>query len=803
MAATTPTQGLLAGLRVFEVGGRLAESVLGMLLAEHGAEVVRVRERPADDPVLEAVLGRGKRELTLDLASAGGRATLQRLAAVTDVLLSDGDAAHLAALGLDAEALRAGPNPGLISCRVPGFPAGHPLASLPIYDAVGGAAGCLYERMLGSPRYHDLPVPSVLGALFAASGVVGALIARLQTGRGQHVESSLWGAALFSQILLVFMKTGVPRGFVPLKLVATPFMRAWRCKDGRYAYLHITLPAHNARMIEVLASSGLGAEARALRDVLSADTIRDPSQVGSIDEAKRIVQVLTRIFLERTADEWEATLGRELCCIKVRTIEEWLDDALEAGMSDTARVDDPEFGPLLTPGPGVVCPEQPAVMRPRELVRDAQALVASWEAAPRPAPTSTPAPTDPRHPLQGVKVADLSRIIAGPCAARILGELGAEVTSIQSPGALDWQLSFHLMFNPGKRSVTVDQQTDEGKRTLSALLDRMQPDVLVQNYRHCDIARQLGVGPETLRERFPSLVYAHLNAYGDIGKWQERPGFEQVVQAVSGIQVSYGTNGVPRLLPTPVIDLGSGLSGALGALLGLYHRRRTGQGVFVTTHLTWVSVLMQVRQVAAVQRSACLQAARGRGVEAAFDADAEVVGGIARVRDGHVVIAGPRRDVRAWLDHVGVRVPSDAANPLAALGRALFFRTAAHWQETVRQAGLAERVAVVPTEKGSGMVERVAGMDLGPLPPVFRKPFPGCPRPLAVLPVPVRLSATPIVDAHAPHLRGADTREVLAGLGPDLPEGAGIVPYPVDKPLLPWLFGLIRWGYFAWRSGSI
>ena len=802
MAETTPIQGLLAGLRVLELGGRLAESVLGMLLAEHGAEVVRVRERPADDPVHEAVLGRGKRELTLDLASAGGRATLQRLAAVTDVLLSDGDAAHLAALGLDVEALRAGPNPGLISCRVPGFPAGHPLASLPIYDAVGGAAGCLYERMLGSPRYHDLPVPSVLGALFAASGVVGALIARLQTGRGQHVESSLWGAALFSQILLVFMKTGVPRGFVPLKLVATPFMRAWRCKDGRYAYLHITLPAHNARMLEVLEASGLAEHARALREVLSPDTVRDPSQVGSIDEARRIVQVLTRIFAERTADQWEDTLGRELCCIKVRTVDEWLGDALAAGMSDTAQVDDPVFGPLLTPGVGVVCPEQPGVLRPREPLADLAALAARWQAAPRDVPPpSASAATDPRHPLQGVKVADLSRIIAGPCAARILAELGAEVTSIQSPGALDWQLSFHLMFNPGKRSVTVDQQTEQGKATLRALLDRMQPDVVVQNYRHCDIARQLGVGPETLRERFPHLVYTHLNAYGDVGKWQERPGFEQVVQAVSGIQMSYGTNGVPRLLPTPVIDLGSGLTGALGTVLGLYHRRRTGQGVFVTTHLTWVAVLMQVLKVAEVQRPACLKAAAARGHDLAWDADAEVVGGVARARDGHVVLSGPRRDVRAWLQHLGL--PASGDNPLANLGRALLFRPVAYWQSTLASAGVAGSVALVPSSKGGRMVEQLARYDLGPLPPVFRKPFDGCPRPLAVLPSPIRLSATPIVDVHTPHLRGADTREVLRGLGPDLPEGAGIVPYPEDKPFLPWAIGLVRWGLFAWRSGSI
>lgn len=807
MADNTTSTGLLAGLRVVELGDKLAVPVLGMLLAEQGADVVRVADlaRPALDPVLAAVVARGKREASLDLSTPEGRASLARLAASADVVLCDRRPQEVAALGLDGETLRSGPNPGLVSCSIPAFAAGDPRSGLPVHDALAGAGGCLYERMLGAPRFHDLPIPSVLAALFAASGVMAALLVRLRTGRGQHVESTLFGSSLFAQILTVFMKTGVPRGFVPLKLVATPFMRAWRCKDGRYAYLHITLPAHNARMLEVLDQQGLGRHAKALRDVLSDQTIRDPSQVGSIGEAKRIIRVLERIFVERSADEWEASLGKELCCIKVRTIDEWLTDSLEAGMSDAARVDDPVFGSLLTPGPGVVCPEQPAVVRPRWPVADLDALVASWEAAPRQQPQEPAAgvTADPKHPLQGLRVADLSRIIAGPSAARVLAELGAEVTSVQSPGALDWQLSFHLLFNPGKRSVTIDQQSDEGKATLRALLDELKPDVVVQNYRHLDVARSLGVGPEALRQRFPGLVYAHLNAYGDVGVWQERPGFEQVVQAVSGIQMSYGSNGVPRLLPTPVIDLGSGLSGAMASMLGLYHRQRTGQGVFVTTHLTWVSVLLQILKVAEVQRARVLEQASARGREVVFAEGRQPLAGLLRTRDGWVAAVGPRQEMLTWLHAEQVRFDPQAKNPMPAALKHFRWQRLNDVRHRLYKMGLSESIVLEPLQRARSLIEDLATLDLGPIPPLRRRPYAGCPKPLAYLASPIRLTRTPAVDVEPPTLRGAATREVLARLGQSLPEGAGTLPYPADKPLLVWLVGLVRWGLFAWRSGSI
>jgi len=227
---------------------------------------------------------------------------------------------------------------------------------------VAGAAGGLFEKPLGPPRHHVFPLGSVLAGLFAGSAVVAALIARLRDGRGQDAEVSLLRSNYFAQILQVLMKTGIPRGFLALRMIGTPFMRSWPCRDGRYIYLHITLPAHAARILDLLDAQGFHDPVRALRAVTSAETLRDPSQVKSIAEAKKIKRLYEQVFLQRTADEWERSLGREFCCIKVRTAQEWLRDSIDLRAQPHPPVRDAPARPPRFPGPGRTHPRVP---RPR------------------------------------------------------------------------------------------------------------------------------------------------------------------------------------------------------------------------------------------------------------------------------------------------------------------------------------------------------------------------------------------------------------------------------------------------------
>jgi len=804
------SEGLLTGLRVVEIGRRIAAPVVGMVLAEQGAEVIRIveaGERPRD-PVLDALLARGKTELSLDLAAEDGRSALQRLVARADVVVEDRGPAEMSRLGLDFDALR-DRAPELVTCSIPGFPASHPLADLPAYEAVVGTAAYLYEKPIGMPQVHPFPLGSALAGLFAANGIVAALIARLRTGRGQHVAVSLFDSDVFAQVVLVLMRTGIPRGFLPLKMVGTPFMGSWKCGDGRYIYLHISLPAHNARILEILEENGYAGDVRELRGILSEETIRDPSQVKSIPEAKAIRVVYERIFQTRGAREWEEILGGELCCIQVRTIEEWLEDSLEAGMADACTVDDPVFGSLRAPGPAVTLAEYPPRLAPRVPATEVAPLLERWEKkAPR-----TLEPSEDRtleldliHPLQGIRVVDLSRVIAGPCAARVLAELGAEVLSVQRPTRLDWALSFHLLFNAGKQSVTLDFSDDEGKRELWTLLEDFQPHAFIQNYRHMELAREIGVGPEALRAKFPKIAYTHLNAYGNLGVWRDRPGFEQVVQAVSGIQMTYGRGGKPKLLPTPVIDIGSGLLGAFGTLLGLYQQLKTGESVLATTHLTRMAVLFQVEPIAEHQRAHCIETAQSRGSEVADDPGRRVVAGILRALDTFFCVAGPRADVEAWLRAAGLGGPGepDGGDPFARVPQSrVMTRTMAHWRSTVTGAGFGDTIAVVPVPKMKRMLADLPPAPERSVPMVRRRAYSGVDSQLTFIANPIQLSATPLVDVDPAPMRGEDTAEVTERLGLRVPEDRGVIPYPTAKPLLVWLGTLVRWGYFAWRSGNI
>lgn len=800
-------KGLLNGLRVVEIGQRIAGPVAGMVLVEQGAEVVRIVDtsQAERDPVVAALLARGKTEVELDLETDAGRDALRAMVLASDVVIENRDPGTMDRLGLDFDAIRASDNPLLISCSIPNFAPGDPREMLPDYEAIVATCGYLFEKPIGAPQVHDFPLGSVIAALFSATGVVGALISRLRTGRGQHVSAVVTHADIFAQVVLVLMNTGIPRGFLPLKMVGTPFMGSWKCSDDRYIYMHMSLPAHAALILDVLEEAGYRDEVGELREIMSEETLSDPSQVKSIPEAKAIKAVYERIFLTKPAMEWEDLLGKQLCCMAVRTVDEWIPATIAAGMADADEVDDPAFGPVHVPGASVTIEEFPPLVVPRVLGGDAKAIARKWKRRKQrhgPVPGRELEPTL-AHPLQGIRVMDIARVIAGPCAARILAELGAEVLTIQRPTRLDWALTFHLLFNAGKKHATIDTATDEGKRQLWAIMEDFQPHAFIQNYRHMKLARTIGVGPEHLRARFPKIAYTHLNAYGNLGAWADQPGFEQVVQAVSGIQMTYGKHGVPKLLPSPVIDIGSGLLGAFGTALGIYHQLRTGESTVSTTHLTRTSVLYQVLPIARTQRERCLAVAAERGFDTSYDPNAQIVEGILRGRDAFFCVAGPRRDVVAWLRWSGLGDdPGPGENPLDHVSKKVWSRSVAHWEMDIRNAGLRGTVAVATVPAIKRMLQELPRLDPSPLPAVERRDYSGIEQRLTFIRNPIRLSDTPMADVPPAAMRGEDTPEILARIGAS-PPADYMIPYPKAKPILVWGATLVRWGYFAWRSGNI
>jgi crotonobetainyl-CoA:carnitine CoA-transferase CaiB-like acyl-CoA transferase len=176
-------------------------------------------------------------------------------------------------------------------------------------------------------------------------------------------------------------------------------------------------------------------------------------------------------------------------------------------------------------------------------------------------------------PCSGLRVLDFTRVIAGPVGTRMLAALGADVLRIDPPALPELELSV-LDGMVGKRSAVVDARTHDGRETLERLLSGA--DVLVQGYRPGALAA-FGLDAAALGERHPHLVTVALSAWGDMGPWAGRRGFDSLVQAACGIALACGTDGAPGALPVQALDHATGYLVAAAAMRGLAERARTGK----------------------------------------------------------------------------------------------------------------------------------------------------------------------------------------------------------------------------------
>jgi crotonobetainyl-CoA:carnitine CoA-transferase CaiB-like acyl-CoA transferase len=198
-------------------------------------------------------------------------------------------------------------------------------------------------------------------------------------------------------------------------------------------------------------------------------------------------------------------------------------------------------------------------------------------------------------PLEGVRVLDVSQVMAGPFACMLLGDLGADVVKIEPPkggdqtrGAMGFKLKGDdslgfLNMNRNKRSVALNLKSDAGREAMWRLVQAA--DILVENYRP-GVMQRLGFGHEACLAANPGLVYASISGFGQDGPWADRPGFDLMAQAMSGVMSVTGYPGGPPVkCGVPVADIGCALF-AVYAILGAYiGRQRTGQGQYIDAAL--------------------------------------------------------------------------------------------------------------------------------------------------------------------------------------------------------------------------
>jgi crotonobetainyl-CoA:carnitine CoA-transferase CaiB-like acyl-CoA transferase len=208
------------------------------------------------------------------------------------------------------------------------------------------------------------------------------------------------------------------------------------------------------------------------------------------------------------------------------------------------------------------------------------------------------APHSPAGPLAGTLVIDLSRALAGPHAAMMLGDLGARVIKVEPPGGDDsrsWgppfvrgsdgaeHSTYFLCCNRNKESIVLDLKTGDGRAVLAALVRRA--DVLVENFRP-GVLDRLGFSAARLRELNPRLVLLSITGFGHDGPEADRPGYDQIAQGEAGLMSLTGSApGEPTRVGVPVGDVLAGMYGAYGVVAALHERARTGVGRVVRTSL--------------------------------------------------------------------------------------------------------------------------------------------------------------------------------------------------------------------------
>lgn len=243
-------------------------------------------------------------------------------------------------------------------------------------------------------------------------------------------------------------------------------------------------------------------------------------------------------------------------------------------------------------------------------------------------------------PLEGVRVLDLSRVLAGPFCAMILADLGAEVIKVESPWGddsrqfgpfVDGESAYYRLFNRSKKGITLDFKQDEDKEILRELVRRS--DVVVENFRP-GVLEKLGLGPAELLKINPRLVVTSISGFGQTGSLAKEPAYDLVAQAMSGLMSITGwATGKPTRVGISLGDLVPGLYAALGTVSALYQRESTGEGQHIDLAMydSLVSIMESVGMRALYDENPPTRIGNDHGLSAPFSTYA--------TKDGDVVIA--------------------------------------------------------------------------------------------------------------------------------------------------------------------
>ena len=377
-------------------------------------------------------------------------------------------------------------------------------------------------------------------------------------------------------------------------------------------------------------------------------------------------------------------------------------------------------------------------------------------------------------PLSGIRVVDLTRILAGPFCTQLLADLGAEVIKVEPPGrgdpvrgqgaikdGLSW---YYAQFNRNKKSLTLDLYTDQGRVVLADLIRRA--DVLVENYRP-GVLEMMGFDPARLQELNPALIVGSVNGYGSTGPYVDRPAFDFIAQAMSGFMSVTGAPGEPVRAGPPIADLVAGLYAALGIVAALVARGGAGSGQGQRVEASLTGGLISMLAYFSAQYFATGQLPERTG----NDHPVVYPYGLFHAADGDVAIAPSTQvHVRRFLETLGLAhllddpAFADNAARMRSRERLRSLINAKIGEATVEQWIERLNAAGVPCGRVMNLAEVFADPQVLAQEMVLEIEHPGH-GPVRMTGFPVKLSATPAqLRRPAPEL-GEHTDAVLRELG--------------------------------------
>jgi len=576
----------LDGLSIVEFSSHLGAAYAAMLLAEQGADVIRL-ESPSSSgrgtPHYH-VLNRSKRIAALDLDQPAGRTRANALIQAADITITGFTPAQLDESGLNYATLER-LNPRVIAVNLSPFGVSGPYANFAageeLVSAFSGIPASQWARS-GAPVALTFPAVSYSAGILAAAAASAALFAR-GDGPGQAVEVSLLASAFSLQtggIMRHAEMTSIFQTGPSDPLGPVPCYRLFEAADGNYLFI----ACGNATFFNKLALA-LG----------RPDLVADPRFEGAPwgipkEHWQALKDILEPIIRTRPRDEWLRILREaDVPSAPVMTRRDFIDHPQTRALAMRRDLADPTLGATVQLGVSVNLTATPGA-----IIGPAPAASATLPPPPAKAPTPlAPRPSVPRGPLSGVLILDFCSYIAGSYGPMLLAQMGADVIKIES---LEGDAFRHFGFgflgwNAGKRSLSLDLTTPGGQAIIRGLAARA--DIVVENLRSGRMARY-GFDYPSLAALNPRLIYMSVTAFGNRGPEHDLPGFDPLLQARSGVMAAQGgPHSHPVYLTCAICDYGAAMLSALGCILALNSRARTGRGQLCETSLLQSAMALQ------------------------------------------------------------------------------------------------------------------------------------------------------------------------------------------------------------------